>query len=85
MRDRARIRRIIKLAAKEAPSARSWLINDEFGGWERRVGEYLDRAAENPAAKTMTEEAIDEEIATMIALLALEALLRDATKREATC
>jgi len=78
MTDRARIRRIIKLAAKEAPSARSWLVNDEFGTWERRVGEYLDRAEEHPVAKTMTVEAVDKEIAVTIALLALEALLRDA-------
>lgn len=81
VRDRVRIRRIVKLAAKESTSARAWLTNDEFGTWEKTAGEYLDKALANPLSKTMTDEAIDAEVAGMLAFLALEALLRDARGR----
>lgn len=76
--DRIRARRIVRRAAKLSPSARSWLLADERGTWERMALEYLEKAAANPIAATMTEDAIDGEIASVLVLLALEALRHDA-------
>lgn len=78
-----RVRGILKLAAQEAKSARHWLINDEFGTWERTVREYLDRAAEHPRIAELTAAQVDAEIAGVVGLLALEAMLRDAQKSSA--
>lgn len=78
--DPERVRGIIKIAAHGAPSAKNWLLRDEFGTWEKTVREYLDRAAEHPRVAELTAEEIDAEVASVVALLALEALLRDAQK-----
>lgn len=77
-----RVRDILRRAAKEAPSAASWLQRDELGTWEKHVREYMARAEEHPLRSTLTVEQVDAEIAQVIAGLALEALLRDAQRNE---
>lgn len=81
MIDRARIRKIIQLAAKEAPSAREWLIRDEFGTWEREVNKLLDKVALKPEAADLSESKVNEEVAIVIAYLASSAMLARAKKK----
>jgi hypothetical protein len=66
------------------PSTKSWLRNDEEGTWEHRAKELLDKAPDIIAAKnlTMTDEQIDEEIASILKMSALEAMLAHAKKRK---
>lgn len=80
MVDRIRIRRIIQLAAENAPSAREWLIRDEQGTWEREVVRLLDVVARKPNAAEFSEKQVDKEVAVVVGLLALEALVQHAKK-----
>lgn len=81
MIDRIRIRRIIQLAAKNAPSAREWLTRDEQGTWEREVVRLLNVVAEKPNAAEFSEKQVDKEVAVVVGLLALEALVQHARKK----
>lgn len=81
MIDRIRIRRIIQLAAKNAPSAKEWLIRDEQGTWEREVVRLLGVVAEKPNAAEFSEKQVDKEVAVVVGLLALEALIQHARKK----
>jgi len=80
-----RPRRIVKLAASRvrASQAKSWLKNDEEGTWERRAKELLARAPALIAEKNlqMSEEDVDDEIASILQISALEALLARAKKQ----
>lgn len=82
--NRERCRRIVKLAAAdvEAPSVKAWLVQDEHGKHERYAAELLAKVAALPPEKTAgrTEASIDEELASYIALSALEATLAHAKR-----
>jgi hypothetical protein len=84
--DPSRPRQIVELAASRVknPSTKSWLRNDERGTWENTAKRYLERVPEILAAKNlqMTDEQIDDEIATMLSVSALEATLANAIKHK---
>ncbi len=73
-----RLRSIVKLAAErsEITSVKSWLHDDPHGKWEQRAGELLNDAQGHPAFPSMSTEAVNGEIATVIGLLAVETTLR---------
>lgn len=73
-----RARRIVKLAAKEAKSAKAWLTLDERGTWERTALEYLAKAEQHPLAQGMSATEIDAQVALAVGLLATRALLEEA-------
>lgn len=78
MKDRQRAREIVKAAAASVstPIAKDWLVKDERGSWERFASDYLEKTRANAEALGMTANQVDNEIATMIALHAVEAVLR---------
>lgn len=78
-----RERAILKLATKHTTSkaVRAWLLWDENGFWENGVRAYIERAArERPE---LSEQEVNEGIAGIVALEAMEATIRDAKKRGA--
>jgi hypothetical protein len=82
--DRARARRIVKLAAKglRASTAKSWLTLDERGTWEAMALKDLrsDKLQAKAAELGLTEKEVDEQIATYLGYLATDAALRSAKK-----
>lgn len=69
----------------KASSVKAWLTNDEYGTWEKTAQDYLDKVPELKAQKNlhhMTDEQIDDEIAYVIGLAALEAALKNAEKKQ---
>lgn len=82
--DRARARRIVKLAAKglRASTAKSWLTLDERGTWEAMALRDLrsDKLQAKAAELGLTEKEVDEQIAAMLGYLATDAALRSAKK-----
>lgn len=83
--NRERCRRIVKLAAEsvDARSVKAWLIQDEHGKHERYAADLLAKVAALPPEKTAgrTETSIDEELASYVALAALEATMAHEKKR----
>lgn len=80
--DPIRARRIVKLAASRTVCAREWLTRDERGTWEKAAIELWEKTAPARAEMKLSDERSESEIADHLALLALEAMLRDAKKRE---
>lgn len=80
-----RPRRIVRLAASrvKASQAKSWLKNDEEGTWESQAKRYLEQVPALMAKKNLnlTEEQVDDEIASALQISALEAVLAHAKKR----
>lgn len=85
--DPSRPRTIVKLAASRVrnPSTKSWLKNDEEGTWEKTAERYLERVPALLEAKKLklTDDQINDEVATMLTVSALEASLAHARKRKA--
>lgn len=79
MRDakrRRQARRVVKKAAEmvETPFVKTWLLNDEFGNWEKTASKFLQTAREIPLSKGMTDEEIEDEVVVLVAWLAVQAL-----------
>ena len=77
-----RAREIVRLAAEQVkdPSTRYWLLADERGTFEKAARKYLEETADKARALRMTNEKVNEEIAVMLALSAIEAFLKRARK-----
>lgn len=75
-----RAREIIRLAAEQVkdPSTRYWLLADERGTFEKAARKYLEETADKARALGMPNEKVNEEIAVMLALSAVEAFLKRA-------
>ena len=80
--DYDRARRIVRLAAKQVknPSTKSWLLADERGTWEKAARDYLEKTADKASSLEMSEDKVDEEIAVVLGLQALQASLEHAKK-----
>ena len=84
--DPERIRRIIRLASTmtRIPQLKSWLMNDEFGGWERDTKKLLERGrgvAYGVYGPDVSPERLDKAIATELVIQGGEALLANAKKK----
>lgn len=75
MSDQTRARRIVVLASKEKTSASKWLFLDEFGTWEKLALELLEKSRERAVELKLTEDEVNEQIATKLTVLALEAMI----------
>jgi hypothetical protein len=77
-----RAREIVRLAAEQIkdPSARYWLLADERGTFEKAARKYLEETADKARTLGMTNEKVNEEIAVMLALSAVEAFLKRTRK-----
>ena len=77
-----RAREIVRLAAEQVkdPSTRFWLLADERGTFEKAARKYLEETADKARALGMPNEKVNEEIAVMLALSAVEAFLKRARK-----
>jgi len=83
--DRARARRIVKLAAKgiRASMPKAWLNLDERGTWEKEALKHLnnEQLQAKAAELNMREKEVDAQIATMLGYYATAAALEHAKKR----
>lgn len=79
----ARVRGIVRRAAERSkvPFVKAWLRDDPHGKWEVRVVELLKEARSHPMFPTMSDDAVDQEVATMLSYLAVTALLREKRKK----
>lgn len=91
MSERDLIRKILNMAAdKTADTAiKSWLKMDERGTWEKTVRVFLDKMQAPEFQDRMerlgkSSEDVYEEIATYVAWQALEASIRNRTKKKRT-
>lgn len=77
-----RAREIVRLAAEQVkdPSTRYWLLADERGTFEKAARKYLEETADKARALGMPNAKVNEEIAVMLALSAVEAFLKRARK-----
>ena len=77
-----RAREIVRLAAEQVkdPSTRFWLLADERGTFEKAARKYLEDTADKARALGMSNAKVNEEIAVMLALSAVEAFLKRARK-----
>lgn len=73
-----RAREIVRLAAEQVkdPSTRYWLLADERGTFEKAARKYLEETADKARSLGMPNEKVNEEIAVLIALSAVEAFLK---------
>jgi len=73
-----RAREIVRLAAEQVqdPSTRYWLLADERGTFEKAATRYLEQVTDRAKELRMSNEKVNEEIAVMIALSAVEAFLK---------
>lgn len=78
-----RAREIVRLAAEQVkdPSTRYWLLADERGTFEKAARKYLEEAADKARSSGMSNAKVNEEIAVMLALSAVEAFLKRARGR----
>lgn len=77
-----RARQIVELAAEQTkdPFARSWLLADERGTFEKAASRYLEETADKAAALKMPADKVNEEIAVILALSVVEAQLKKKRK-----
>ena len=77
-----RPRQIVELASTLVRNnySREWFRRDEFGGWEKRAEALLEETAEKAASLGMTEAAVNREIASHLALISIEAQIRNPAK-----
>ncbi len=80
--ERERARDIVRLASQRAKCAKQWLFRDEFGTWEKRAVELLERTAEQAQKLGLSVEQVNSEIALALELEATTALLAHAKKRK---
>jgi len=75
-RDRRRARSILGLAAKETSikMVKSWLTQDEKGTWEKMVLDLLDRVEDKAKKLNLSDRDVNDQIATMVALRALDSV-----------
>lgn len=81
--DPDRPRRIVGLAAAQKSSARQWLRLDEFGTWELRAASYWAMTAKKRASLGMSDAEAEGQIASMLVLDALNALIERAKRQPA--
>ena len=74
-------RDVVKKAAEGEHSASDILRLDERGFWERQAQGLIDRTAEKRAALGVGDGAALEELADVLRLQVLRALIADAKKR----
>ncbi len=81
--DRARARRIVKLAAAKTTTTylKAWFLRDENGHWEKGALDALHRLAPRAAELGMTAEQFDDEIAGHLFVLGATALIERASKK----
>lgn len=79
----SRARTIVKLAAArtETPFLQSWLEQDSTGCWEHDAAELLISSADKAAELKLTEDQVDNEIAAVLVLRGLKALLVEAQQK----
>ena len=77
-----RARKIVRMAADQVknPSTKSWLLADERGTWEKAALDYLQKTADKARELGMSEKKVDEEIAIVLGLQALQASLEHTKK-----
>lgn len=70
-----RAREIVRLAAEQVkdPSTRYWLLADDRGTFEKAAKQYLAQTAGRAQELRLSNDNVNGEIATMIALSAVEA------------
>jgi hypothetical protein len=80
----SRARTIVKLAAArtETPFLQSWLEQDSTGCWETDALALLYESADKAIELKLTEEQVNEEIAAVLVLRGLKALLVEAHKNK---
>jgi hypothetical protein len=73
-----RSRQIVELAAKQTKDsfARSWLLADERGTFEKAASRYLEQTTDKARELKLSIDKVNEEIATILALSAIEAQLK---------
>ena len=74
---------ILKLAAGESKSkaVKAFLLDGySIKFWMKRIRKLMDMAAKHPKFEAASDELVNKEIATVIALEAMEAVLRDAKR-----
>lgn len=74
-------RNVVKLAAEGDHSASDWLTRDERGFWERQAQEMIDSTAEKRAALGLSDALALKEMADVLRLRVLRALIADAKGR----
>ena len=75
-------RYIVRIAASQSKgSTKRWFVLDEHGKWEQRAADYLSRTALAAAEKNLSCEQVNNEIATMLRLLSVEAQIHRRGKR----
>lgn len=77
-----RSRQIVELAAEQTkdPYARSWLLADERGTFEKAASRYLEQTADKAKELKLSADKVNEEIAIILALSAVEAQLKKKRK-----
>lgn len=78
----SRARQIVELAAQQTkdPFARSWLLADERGSFSKLAARYLEQTAGKAEELKMSADKVNEEIAIILALSAVEAQLKKKRK-----
>lgn len=84
MIDRQRARAIVVAASQHASAGtpRQWLRLDERGTWEALAGELLEKTEEEAERKGATPEQVDESIALLLAIRAMDAVIAQQAKLE---
>ncbi len=81
--DKARANKILRRAINLAknPMAKEWLRDGKASGtWIRTAADLLERSAAKAAELGLSEADVDDQVASMLAWMALSAILRDAKK-----
>lgn len=78
-----RAREIVRLAAEQVqdPSTKYWLLADERGTFEKAATKYLEQTADRAKLIRLSNDKVNEEIAVMIALSAVDAFLKKHRRR----
>lgn len=81
--DKSRANKILLQAIGLAknPMAKEWLRDGRASGtWIRTAADLLERSAAKAAELGLTEDQVNDEVATMMAWMALSAILKDAKR-----
>jgi hypothetical protein len=81
--ERSRVQHIVRLAADFArePEACDWMLSDPKLTWHKRAQKLLGETAEKAASLNLTPERVDHEISVVLAMQALEALVKKGRRR----
>ena len=78
--ERERARKVVRMAAKqvETPMVKDWLVVDRLGSWEARACVALAETAKKAADLDLSEDEVDAQVATFLAMTAAIAVLKNA-------